>query len=315
MGNDMKKTFVINGGAGRVISAIPALEKYARLNPENDFNVVVHGWESLYWSHPLLQNRTYGIHNKGIFEQVFKPTETVCPEPYFLHGYYNQKLSMAEAFDHQINQTDDHSDLEKPNLFISSLERNSARRIIARAREEKKKSYSVVVQPYGSTMQIMNDRPYDNSQRSMDVDQYLELVKRLSEYAVVYYFGPPELRHPLDEYTESLKDFNPDLRMFMSLISESDYFVGCDSVGQHMARAFNKPGTILMGSTFEKNVSYPDHFNIFRKKGQEPVYNPIRFGGVDSDLVDRLNDEIMILPEKELNEFIGFICTDITVNE
>lgn len=311
----MKKTFVINGGAGRVISAVPALEKYTRLNPEKDFNVVVHGWESLYWSHPLLQNRTYGIHNKGIFEQVFKPTETVCPEPYFIHGYYNQDLSMAEAFDQEINQTNNHSDLGKPNLFISSLERNTVRSIITEAREKKKKSYSVVIQPYGSTMQIVNNRPYDKSQRSMDVDQYLELARRLSEYAVVYYFGPPELRHPQDTFSEDLKDFNPDLRMFMSLISESDYFVGCDSVGQHMARAFDKPGTILMGSTFEKNVSYPDHFNFFRKMGQEPVYNPIRFGGVDSDLIDRLNDDIMLLPVDELNQFIGFICTDLTVSD
>lgn len=311
----MKKTFVINGGAGRVISAVPALEKYARLNPTEDFNVVVHGWESLYWSHPLLQNRTYGIHNKGIFEQVFKDTDTVSPEPYFLHGYYNQKLSMAEAFDQQINETIEHDDLEKPNLYISSLESNTAKRIIMEAREAKKKSYSVVVQPYGSTMQIINNRPYDKSQRSMDVDQYLELVKNLSEYAVVYFFGPPDMRHPMDTYSEDLSGYNPDLRMFMSLIAESDYFVGCDSVGQHMARAFDKNGSILMGSTFEENVSYSNHFNVFRKKGQKPFYNPIRFGGVDSDLIDRLNDNIMLLPPEELKEFIGFICTDLTVND
>ena len=36
----MNKTFIINGGAGRVISAIPALEKFHRKNPENDFKVL-----------------------------------------------------------------------------------------------------------------------------------------------------------------------------------------------------------------------------------------------------------------------------------
>lgn len=307
----MKKTFVINGGAGRVICAIPALEKYARLNPESDFNVVIHGWESLYWSHPLLQNKTYGIHNKGIFDQVFKNTDTVCPEPYFLYGYYNQELSMAEAFDKEINLTDDHSDLETPNLHISTLEKNSARNIIQNHKKEKKKMHSVVVQPYGSGMRIMNERPFDTSHRSLDVDQYLELVKELSNHAIVYFFGPPELRHPGDEYSVRLDNFNPDLRMFMSLISESDYFVGCDSVGQHMARAFDKPGTIFMGSTFEENVSYSDHFDIIRKKDRIPTYNPIRFGGVDSDLIDRLNDGIMDFDQMELKEAIDDICARI----
>jgi len=307
----MKKTFVINGGAGRVICAIPALEKYARLNPDSDFNVVIHGWESLYWSHPLLQNKTYGIQNKGIFEQVFKDTDTVCPEPYFLHGYYNQELSMAEAFDKEINLTDDHSDLEKPNLYLSSLEINSARHIIKGHKDEKKKLHSVVVQPYGSGMRIMNERPFDTSHRSLDVDQYLHLVKELSNHAIVYFFGPPELRHPGDEFSVPLMNFNPDLRMFMSLISETDYFIGCDSVGQHMARAFNKEGTIFMGSTFEENVSYPDHFDIIRKEGHNPVYNPIRFGGVDSDLIDRMNDGILNIEASQFKEVVDDICSRI----
>lgn len=307
----MKKTFVINGGAGRVISAIPALEKYARLNPGEDFNVVIHGWESLYWSHPLLQSKTYGIQNKGIFDQVFRDTETICPEPYFLNGYYNQYLSMAEAFDKEINLTDDHSDLDKPNLYISSLEKNSAMKIIRDHKTEKKKMHSVVIQPYGSGMRVINDRPFDTSHRSMDVDQYLAMAQELSKHAVVYFFGPPELRHPGDEFSIPLNNFNPDLRMFMSLIACTDYFIGCDSVGQHMARAFDKPGTIIMGSTFEKNVSYPDHFDIVRKPGHDPVYNPIRFGGVDSDLVDRLNDGIMTLEPLHLKEVIDDVCARI----
>jgi len=54
-------TFIITGGAGRVIAAVPALEKFARLNPDDDFKVLVYGWESLFWSHPLLQDRTFSI--------------------------------------------------------------------------------------------------------------------------------------------------------------------------------------------------------------------------------------------------------------
>ena len=307
----MKKTFMINGGAGRVICAIPALEKYARLNPDKDFNVVIHGWESLTWSHPLLQNRTYGIQNKGIFENIVKDSEAVSPEPYFLHGYYNQKLSMAEAFDKEINLTDDHSDLEKPNLYLSTLEANSAQHIIKNHKDEKKKLHSVVIQPYGSGMRVINDRPYDTSHRSLDVDQYLYLVKELSNHAIVYYFGPPEFKHPGDEFSVNLMNFNPDLRMYMSLISQSDYFIGCDSVGQHMARAFNKEGTIFMGSTFDENVSYPDHFDIIRKDGCKPTYNPIRIGGPDAELIDRTNDGILNFEEEQFKEVVDDVCSRI----
>ena len=35
-------TFVISGGAGRVVTAIPALEKYHRLNPDDDFKVLIY---------------------------------------------------------------------------------------------------------------------------------------------------------------------------------------------------------------------------------------------------------------------------------
>ena len=78
----MNTTFVINGGAGRVIAAIPALEKFARLNPENDFKVLIYGWESLYWNHPVLQKRTFGAVGKGTFEMFIKDNELIVPEPY-----------------------------------------------------------------------------------------------------------------------------------------------------------------------------------------------------------------------------------------
>jgi hypothetical protein len=308
----MNTTFIINGGAGRVITAIPALEKYHKLNPNDDFRVIIHGWQDLYWSHPILQPRTVGIHQKNIFEEYVKNYNLICPEPYYIHDYYNQKISLAEAFDRQINNTIDHSDIGKPNLYISTYERQSVKRIINEFKEKHKKNKVVVFQPYGSTMTIMNNRPYDSSNRSIDVDDYLEIAKFLNDKdCLILFFGNKELRHPGDNFSADLTNFGSDLRMFMSLIAECDYFVGCDSVGQHMARAFDKPGTIFMGSTFEKNVSYDDHFKIIRKKDQLPVYSPIRLGGVESDFTDRLNDGIMNFTKEEIKESCQRILKDI----
>lgn len=307
----MNKTFIINGGAGRVITAIPALEKYHRLNPDKEFNVIVHGWQDLFWSHPVLQSRTIGIHQKNIFEDYIKEFEVVCPEPYYQHDYYNQRISLAEAFDREINNTHDHSDLTKPNLYLSTYERNSVRRIIKEFKEQQNKSKVVVFQPYGSSMAITNNRPYDPSHRSLDSDDYLYMIERLSKDALIFFFGQPELRHPGDTISVNLTAFSPDLRMYMALISECDYFIGCDSVGQHMARAFDRPGAVFMGSTFEKNVTYPDHFRIIRNKGKTPVYSPIRVGGVDGDFADRLNDGIMTFTKDQLDNFCNIINRDI----
>lgn len=307
----MNTTFIINGGAGRVITAIPALEKYHRKNPTDDFNIIIHGWESLYWSHPILQQRTIGIHQKNVFEQCIRPNKVICPEPYYQYDYYNQHISLAEAFDREINQTKDHSDLTKPNLYLSTYEKNSVKRIIQEFKEKHNKSKVVVFQPYDSSMAITNNRPYDSSHRSLDCDDYLFMLNNLSKDCLIFFFGPKELRHPGDNISVDLQTVNTDLRMFMALISECDYFIGCDSVGQHMARAYDKPGAIFMGSTFEKNVTYPKHFRIFRRADRTPVYSPIRFGGVDSEFTDRLNDGIMCFTKDELTHWCNIINHDI----
>jgi len=307
----MNTTFIISGGAGRVIAAVPALEKYARLNPKDDFKVLVYGWESLFWSHPVLQSRTFSIHQKGTFEVSIKNNRVVCPEPYYVHDYYNQKISLAQAFDAEINKTSDHSDLLPPKLYISTLERNSALRIVRETSKERAKT--LVIQPYGSGMGILNNRPFDSSHRSLDVDAYLKIVKRLSEKnrdLSIIYFGDQNYRHPADDVSVDLKSYGPDLRAYLSLIAVSDYFLGCDSVGQHMARALNKNGMVLMGSTDEVNVSYPDYFTIYRKKGHTPTYSPIRLSGLDCEFADRLNDGIMNFNDEEIEE----ICDTVNAN-
>lgn len=298
----MNTTFMISGGAGRVITAIPALEKYHRLNPQDDFRVLIYGWENLYWSHPLLQSRTYSAGQKGVFDLVIKHSRLVHPEPYHRYTYYNQITSLSEAFDEEINNTDDHSDLEKPNLYCHTNEIATAVKMIQEAKQQKNKQKFCVFQPYGSGIQMVNNRPMDSSGRSLDVDDALTLGHLLSQDYVVLYFGPNEYIHPGDNFMLNSKNIpNVDLRFYMAMIAQCDLFVGVDSVGQHMARAFNKPGLVIMGSTFEKNVSYPNYFKIYRN-GIKPTYNPIRIGGLDCEFADRANDGIMTFTKQQIEE-------------
>lgn len=306
----MNTTFMLSGGAGRVICAIPALEKFAINNPDDDFKIIVHGWDFLMWGNPILQNRTFGMGHKGMFEQLIKNNKLVVPEPYQLWSYYNQKKSMAECFDEEINNTDDHSDLLSPRLFTKKSERNFITSIFTKAKLEKSKNKVVVFQPYGSTMNLVGGRSVDQSNRSIDPDHALYIAQQLSKHAVVVYFGEEQFIHPNDNIMLNIHPMKPDLRMFMTAVQMSDYFVGCDSVGQHIARSFDKPGTVVMGSTFEKNVSYPGHFKFFRNNIR-PVYNPIRVGGIDCDLTDMMNDSVMDLTKEELDSLCNQIVNDI----
>lgn len=296
----MNRTFILNGGAGRVVAAIPALEKFHRLNPDNDFKVFVYGWESLYWSHPILQSRTFSIAQKGIFENFIRNSDLLVPEPYDRRSYYTQQKSMMEVFDEEINVTDDHSDLRAPSLFLQKQEISSAKFIIDQKKKEQNKDKVIVIQPYGSGIKMINERPYDTTIRSLDVDDYLRIVKDLSKDYLVIYFGDKDFVHPGDDVSwKPCNDLNADLRFWMACINYCDYFLGVDSLGQHIARAFNKPGTVIMGSTIEKNVSYLGHFRFYRN-GLIPTYNPIRVGAVDCEFADRLNDNLMDFTEEQL---------------
>lgn len=305
----MDTTIILNGGAGRIITAIPALEKFAKLNPNDNFKVLIYGWESLFWSHPLLQNRTFSIGQKGIFEQYIKNNKVIAPEPYFTYGYYNQQLSLIEAFDEEINKTKDHSDLSYPKLFLSQLEKNSVKKIIRDIKQKHNKNKILVIQPYGSGMSIVNNRPYDSSNRSLDVDDYLKIVNKIEEKnkdVLIFYFGNKEFKHPADSISIYLDELPIDLRFYMALINECDFFVGVDSVGQHMTRALNKPGLIIMGSTSEKNVSYPEYFTFYRND-KKPEYSPIRLSGLDCEFADRMNDGVMLFSDKQIEEIANII--------
>lgn len=305
----MNTTFLLSGGAGRIIAAIPALEKFHRLNPTDDFKVLIYGWENLYWNHPLLQSRSYGVGQKGIFDLVVKDSILVSPEPYHNYYYYNQQINLVEAFDADINKTKNHSDLTSPRLYCHSGEVKTALKMINEAKQQKNKKKFIVYQPYGSGIQLVNNRPLDSSGRSLDVDEALRLGQLLSQDAVVLFFGPNDFIHPGDNFMLNAKNIpGADLRFYMAMISQCDYFVGVDSVGQHMARAFNRPGLVIMGSTFEKNVSYPGYFKFYRN-GVKPTYNPIRIGGVDCEFADRANDNIMVFNDQQIQEMYSIVRT------
>jgi ADP-heptose:LPS heptosyltransferase len=306
----MKKVIYIDGGAGRAIAALPALEKLVRnKKPEDDIKIIVMGWDNLYWGNQLLQDITFSADTKGIFDLVIKGADkSISPEPYKIPEYYNQKVSLSEAFDIEINGTHDHSDLPPLKMYTSKAEEKNAANLIADVKMQQKKDKTLIIQPYGRSARVDRADIIDDSSRGLDSHAYLRLVRKLSTKYNLILFAEKPFHQPDDAFT-----FKPemDLRSWSAVIEAADYFVGCDSVGQHMARAFDKPGTVFIGSTFAKNVSYPDWFNIYERPGIEKKYSPIRISGLDSHLADRYNDKCMDLSDKDVDDLFMSIVKDI----
>jgi ADP-heptose:LPS heptosyltransferase len=303
-----RKVFYIDGGAGRVIAAIPALKKYAKLHPSDDWGVVIAGWDNLLWGIPELQERTYSTDTKGLFKNFLIDADIETPEPYRVNGYFQQKLSLAEAFDFEINRTDDHSDLGIPQMILSKAEEKQASNVVADVKQQQGKNITLVIQPFGRSARLDRTDIIDDSSRSLEPQAYLSLAKKLSTKYNLIFFGEQQLFMQADTYTFKLQT---DLRGWAAIVECADYFVGVDSVGQHMARAFNKPGTVVVGSTFPINTTYPDYFQLYEKRGIEKVYSPIRISGLDGHLADRLNDRCMDFDEKEVDELFMKIVGDI----
>lgn len=311
----MKKVFWIDGGAGRVIAAIPAFLKYNKLNPNTDWSIIVAGWDNLYWGIPELQDRTYSPDTKGVFDNVIAKADiVVTPEPYRNPAYFRQEISLAEGFDREINGSTDHSDLGIPTLVFNKTETSISTKTISELKQLQKKNKTIVIQPFGRGAQPLsvNEQQQttevgDEESRSLSSSAYLSLAKKLSLKYNLIFFGEPEFKLVQDTYASN---YTCDLRQWASLIENSDYFVGVDSVGQHMARAVGTPGTVIIGSTFPKNTSYPDYFQIIEKEGVRK-YSPIRLAGLDSMLANRINDKLMDFEEKEINEIFKKICDDI----
>lgn len=171
-----------------------------------------------------------------------------------------------------------------------------------------KKQKTIVIQPYGRSARVDRGDIIDDSSRGLDSRTYIKLAKKLSTKYNLILFAEKQFHLPEDTFTFKME---ADLRTWSAIIEASDYFVGCDSVGQHMARAFNKPGTVILGSTFAINVTYPDWFNIIEKEGMEKKYSPIRICGLDNHLADRYNDQLMDFDDKEIDNIFMNIVADI----
>lgn len=296
----MKKTFIIDGGLGRVITAIPALEKYVIKNPETI--ILVYNWLPILFGNKILSKVSQdALVVKGIFDTI-KNSKIVKPEPYYNSDYLNCKISLVDAWNQEING--DKESMGVPKIFLRKDEIEMGAQI--------RKTYHrkiIAFQPFGSSANIDQNSVKDNSLRSLDVKITQAIVKSLKQQGYGIWLMVDK-NVPFLNGSDFINLYSQNIREIAAIMYNCDYFLGIDSAGQHLARAFDKPGSIIMGGTNVKNVTYPDHFNILNNY-EDKEYMPYRLTDFDWWLSETLNKDVMNFDDKKIKEITSNILKHI----
>jgi len=297
------KSFFINGGYGRVVCSIPAFEKYAEESGDKNFIIVCEGGTDAFKGHPLLDDRAYDVWHKNLFKEKLKDTDIVSTEPYRIWEYYNQKCSLSQAFDIQINNKGIR-DLPSPKVFLSKEELLTGRQLVSEVKEKLKKDKIIVIQPFGRSMRYIDNSFVDSSGRSIEFKDLKALIRKLQKDFAVVIMAEMQFDFSKEKFAQEVAmPEGVNLRQWLAIIKYADHFLGCDSVGQHLAYIAETPTTAVLGSTFPINVSYPDcdFFEIVDLGMHDRVYDPIRI--MPDETTSRHNENIMSMTT-EIQDYI-----------
>lgn len=301
----MTTIITLDGGLGRVITAIPALLKYNKNHPNEEWYVMIPGWDFITWGFPELQERTFNPDARGSFDLFWKADKIISPEPYRLPAYYRNEISLREAFDECINETTDHNDLPSMRLKLSLAEKRAAYEMVDFVKKEQNKRKTIVLQPYGSTATPHPSGVYDDSLRSIPKHMLEYFIDNLSKDYNLIFMGAKEFYN----HKTYKPDPDPNLREWAAIIDAADYFIGCDSCGQHMCKALNKKASVMIAGTHKVNVTYDD-FHIIERV--VPFYpDAMRISNFQSHMSSRLNEPRIDFTQKEIENAYQEIIKNI----
>jgi ADP-heptose:LPS heptosyltransferase len=298
------KAFFINGGAGRVICAVPALEKYAEDHPDEKFLIVCEGGTDFFKAHPKLHNRVYDNWHKNLFHDKLIDMDLVTPEPYRVWEYFNQKCSLSQAFDIEINNNGVR-DLPRPTLKLTQDEITNGKFGIKDVISKTGKSKTIVFQPFGRGVNMKGDIVTDPSGRSFELGNVVNIINKLQkDFSVIVMTELPLNFQTLGCKEQVAVPANIPIRQWAGIIKNADVILSCDSVSQHIAYALNKPAVTVVGSTFPINVSYPacENIRVLDMGEGARIYSPIRITA--DEYADMNNDGIMAMNDKVENAIV-----------
>lgn len=310
--NEVKKVIWVDGGIGRVICALPAIDKLA----EKEKVVVITSWKEIFANKTNIE-RVYKPDSEYLWEDVILNNDLIHTEPYWNSLYYRDKKHLIQAFEKEITGKYN-EEITKPNIVFNNMEEEFAKGFLKTLPKKK----TIVIQPFGSSGTFTDDgKIFDQSNRSLTLEFTEKLIDTLKEEFNIVYLGVvPLLKYDIDfNYKVGCQTRTPSkssskklevyaipqdlgLRGVFSIIKQSDYFIGCDSFGQHIAYATDTPAIVFIGGTDENNISYTDKHLILKREGYPKEYNPYRLPYNNHIIV--ANEGAMDFTEEEQEAFI-----------
>ena len=222
------------------------------------------------------------MDEEDLFTNIVKDGEVIKLEPYFRSEYFNQECSVIQVFDLEINGK--HSIGNKtPKIYFNPSENTKSKNFIEALKHEYKKDKVLIIQPYGQSAQVFPDGIFDECNRSFAIENVTTIASRLKKDYIILFMGPLRLNisnviNGVNINDNSIIYLDATLRDWAGYIKFADHFLGCDSVGQHLAKSVNQRSTVVIGGSCPINVSYPndDKFTVFDIGKEQRVFNPMR---------------------------------------
>lgn len=264
----MFKIIQIDGGLGRVICAVPAINACARAHEQGRV-IVITGWPDVFWHNPFVC-RVYPFSNHYLWDDVIRHGDFFCPEPYYSRDYYTQKHHLIESFHFLLNGT---AVKEPPAIYLTQDEIRWGAQLVEKIKCDLRVSKLCAYQPYGAG--AVGCAISDSTNRSLGTN-LAELIP--SRSTSIGFINCSHL--PINCSNVWAQKFS--IRELFAVVYSCDFVAAVDSSVAHIAAAFNKPCVSMLGATFKKNVGYESH-SVFQRDGFPKSYCPNRFHGFVDD--------------------------------
>jgi hypothetical protein len=275
----------IDGGIGRVICSIPALETLAKSRKV----IVVTSYPEVFYHNPNIY-KVYPLTHAYLWDDVIRHGEFAYPEPYHHQDYYNQTLHLMQVFN--LLLTGDGNIVTHPNLYLTEEENAWAKKFLDERRQERPRPV-VLLQCFGSSAVLSNNVAQDNSKRSLPLN-VVDAICRNTDPTYI------NISHLTLDYP-NVWQHTFTLRQIFALAAHCAFIVGVDSFLLHVGNCFGKSGVAFFGGTYPQNLGYP-HYQLIQRKGFPKSYVPNRFSG----FVDE-NSGAMDFDNVEIGEILKLI--------
>jgi hypothetical protein len=240
----MPKAINMTGGLGRIVCALPALKLLQEKEP--DTIVVMNGWDDLYLHTNLNTVESSTVAIGALLENY----DVITPEPYYQAGYrkgvYDMRYAFALDLGVEFGNTIDYGIKLDPALVRKYLSH-----------------FQSIPEAQGKPLAMIQVKASGDNLNIRDLNEDTAKNAIFACKANGYF---PVLVGDLNNIPFNLECYNINntaLSDFITLIAMAELFIGGDSAGMHLARAFGKKGIIYLTSTAGTRY-YPDWFTEFR---------------------------------------------------